>query len=429
MAGMAGKTEGRGAPPPASVVHEAREAFAVGWPLEAAPVRQAVADSWTRSRSFGVDPEQASPPLRLSGDALGAARAAHPLAAVLPLVRDLLVDQVGDDGLIVAVSDAAGTLLWVEGDRAVRGRAEDMGFTAGAGWDEAHAGTNAPGLAIATDRRASVAAAEHWVRMVRPWSCSASPVHDPVDGRLLGAVDVTGDSRAADPSVLALIAATVAAAERELLIRRLTDGAPAVDGAYGRRVATRLEVACADLPILVLPDRRMAVTPRHAELLLLLAEHPRGLTAEELAAAIDERALDPVTVRAEMSRLRRAVGPGLLLSRPYRVVGPLDTDVAELRRLLADGDHAAVLDRWTGELLPRSAAPGVTVLRDRLRAEVRVGLLRRRDPALLLRWADGPAGEDDLDLWEACRRLLPPGPDRDRATARVTLLHRELAAR
>ncbi|MBL7497484.1 phytochrome sensor protein [Frankia sp. CNm7] len=442
------------------LVQLARDAVAAGDDLPAGvarvlgrEVRRAVVDSWTRSRSFGVDPEHNTPPVRLAGDGLAAARAAHPLAGVLPLIRGLLVDQIAADGMIVAVSDAGGTLLWVEGDRAVRGRAEDMGFTAGAAWDEAHAGTNAPGLALAIDGRARVAAAEHWVRTVRPWSCSASAVHDPADGRLLGALDVTGDSRAAEPAVLALISATVAAAERELLIRRLrepgrdrpqrpaghrgpprshdsrTRGDDGQGGARGAGSRIRLEVASADAPALVRAGRRLAITPRHAELLLLLAEHPDGLTADELAAVIDERALDPVTVRAEMSRLRRAVGAGLVGSRPYRVVGPLETDVAELRRLLAAGDHAGVLDRWGGQLLPRSAAPGVAMLRDRLRAEVRAGLLRRRDPRLLLRWADSAAGEDDVGLWEACLRLLPPGPDRDRAAARLTLLHRELSAR
>jgi len=42
--------------------------------------------------------------------------------------------------------------------------------------------------------------------------------------------------------------------------------------------------------------------------------------------------------------------------------------------------------------------------------------------------AQGPAGEDDVALWQACHLLLPPGPDRDRAEARLTLLDRDLAA-
>ena len=64
--------------------------------------------------------------------------------------------------------------------------------------------------------------------------------------------------------------------------------------------------------------------------------------------------------------------------------GPGQEPVALRRRLLSTGDHAAVVDRWAGQQLPRSVAPGVTVLRDRPRAEVRVGLLRRRDAAVLI---------------------------------------------
>ncbi|MBX6387420.1 MAG: phytochrome sensor protein [Frankia sp.] len=417
------------------LVHQARDAVAAGgrlpdWAARAVgrSLPRAVVDSWARSRRFGVDPERNLPPLRLTGDQLVAARQAHPLGSVLPLIRDLLVDEVSDDGLIVAISDADGTLLWVEGDRAVRGRAEGMGFMPGAGWDEAHAGTNAPGLALALDRRARVTAAEHWVRTVRPWSCAASPVHDPADGRLIGALDVTGNvRRAADPGVMALIAATVAAAERELLLHRLRQqrsAPPRPPGGAG----TRLTVLRPG-PVLTVDGQPRPITQRHAELLLLLAEHPDGRSAEELAADLDERPLDPVTVRAEMSRLRRVLGPVMVSSRPYRLAEPLDTDVAEVRRLLARGDHAGVLDLWSGHLLPRSVAPAVVALRERLRAEVRAGLLRRGDPMLLLRWAEGPAGEDDVELWEACRRLLPPGPARDRATARAELLDRELAAR
>lgn len=58
-------------------------------------------------------------------------------------------------------------------------------------------------------------------------------------------------------------------------------------------------------------------SPRHRDLLTLLAHHPEGMTAAELA---DELFGDPsrtVTVRAEMSRLRKRFG-GLLATGPYR---------------------------------------------------------------------------------------------------------------
>ena len=311
-------------------------------------VRPEVLASWSRSRSFGVDPEAGGPPVELTGDGLLAYREQHPLSAVMPVVRQLLVGPAAADNLIVAVSDADGTLLWVEGASAARGRAERMRFTEGARWDERHAGTNAPGLALAVDYGVHVRSAEHWARPVHPWSCSARPVHDPADGRVLGAVDVTGDARAASRGVFALVTATVAAAERELeiaLLRAAAGSGSAMGAGAGsgagmapESALLRLSVLRPGGPSLTVRGRRVSVSQRHAELLLLLAEHPEGMTAEALTVLLDERALDPVTVRAEMTRLRRVVGPDAVRSRPYRLGVPVATDVADVRRLLAGAE-------------------------------------------------------------------------------------------
>ena len=67
---------------------------------------------------------------------------------------------------------------------------------------------------------------------------------------------------------------------------------------------------------------------RHAEILLLLARHPAGLSADELAVLLSDQVLSDVTVRAEVSRLRRIVGPLLSESRPV----PADGTAADGRR-------------------------------------------------------------------------------------------------
>ncbi|MGC5563446.1 GAF domain-containing protein [Streptomyces sp. FR-108] len=86
------------------------------------------------------------------------------------------------------------------------------------------------------------------------------------------------------------------------------------------------------------------LSPRHAELLYLLALHRAGRSAAALA---DDLFGDPsrtVTVRAEMSRVRRYLGP-VLEHRPYRF-----EETADLRLRLPG--HPA-------DLLPYSTAPGV----------------------------------------------------------------------
>lgn len=65
------------------------------------------------------------------------------------------------------------------------------------------------------------------------------------------------------------------------------------------------------------------LSPRHAEMLYVLAIHPEGRTAAELAADLFGGQARTVTVRAEMSRLRRHLG-GLLDGRPYRFADGVD---------------------------------------------------------------------------------------------------------
>lgn len=67
-------------------------------------------------------------------------------------------------------------------------------------------------------------------------------------------------------------------------------------------------------------------SPRHAEILLALIASPEGRTAAQLA---DDLFADPtrvVTVRAEMSRLRRTLG-SVLEARPYRISPAVRADV------------------------------------------------------------------------------------------------------
>ncbi|WAC54509.1 helix-turn-helix domain-containing protein [Gordonia sp. SL306] len=76
-------------------------------------------------------------------------------------------------------------------------------------------------------------------------------------------------------------------------------------------------------------DWQTVLTRRHAQILLLLAEASEsGLTSARLSRLIFGDSGHLVTVRAEMSRLRRAVG-ALLTSRPYRLAPGVTLHVSE----------------------------------------------------------------------------------------------------
>lgn len=395
-------------------------------------LRRVVSDSWRRSARAGVDPDAAGAPVEMSAGTVAAYRQEHPLAAVMPIIRELLVRDAVDNAFVVAVTDADGRLMWVEGDPLVRERGEDVHLVAGASWHEDVAGTNAVGTALVLGHPVQVFAAEHFTRSVQPYSCTAVPIRDPATSTVLGAVDVTGGDNVATPQVLTMVRAAVAAAEGELRLRQLIGG-----GRHAARRAVRtpllvptetlrLAVLGHDAAVLDLPGRSIRLSLRHAELLLLLVLHPTGLTAEQLSVRLHDHDVPTVTVRAELSRLRRMLGGGVLASRPYRFLPTVETDVAEVRRHLDRGAYAEALELYGGPVLPRSEAPGIVPFRDEEGRHLRDTLLAHAPPEVLLAYAESPDGRDDVDVWQACLDRLPPAsPRRTRARSRLHWLHRQ----
>jgi hypothetical protein len=348
-------------------------------------------------------------PIEISDGDLEAYRAAHPLARVLPIFRDLLGGLAEDGDNLMAVCDAHGRLLWVEGNTSMLRGAESMNFVPGARWDEAHAGTNAPGTALAVDHSLQIFATEHFSRPVQRWTCAAAPIHDPSTGLLLGAIDVTGGDHLANPHSLALVRATALAAEAFL-----GSHTPAANSAT---------VLGRDEALLTIGGRRIRLGHRHSELLVLLLLHPEGRTGDQLGFDLYADDLNPVTVRAELSRLRRTLGAELLDSRPYRLLAEVDADFLRVRRLLEAGQAGAALEAYSGPLLPASDAPGVCRLRRMVESELRTALLTQGDPRLTQAWIRTPWGADDLEAWELYAGLLPSvSPARALAANRITQL-------
>jgi hypothetical protein len=165
----------------------------------------------------------------------------------------------------------------------------------------------------------------------------------------------------------------------------LPDGTPAMlerapDGAWmvwsvrpGERRAPRHVLAISALaaarPSLKLAGRPLAVSKRQAELLTVLALHPAGLSAVDLGRCMYGDSANPVTVRAEIARLRRTVGE-LVDAQPYRLNAEIRADFLDVEHLLERGRVGAALDRYAGPLLPGSRAPCIVARREALAAAV-----------------------------------------------------------
>lgn len=372
-------------------------------------VRPIVAASWRRSRDLHVDAAAARPPTTLDDAGLEEARAAHPLRHVRPIIDRLLVSDATEAGMVVTVADAEGRLLWIDGDPGLRRRAERINAVPGTSWREADVGTNAIGTALATDSAVQIFSQEHFAAGVRSWSCAASPVHDPLAGDLLGVVNVAGGDTVAQPLTAFVVRSTVAAIEAEL---RLRAGHRFSASTRNRKPNARLSVLGRERGVLVVDDHAVELSVRHSELLYLLSIASVGLSAAELAWRLYDHEAAEVTARAEMSRLRKNLPSLVSPSRPYRLIGELRTDAADLVNSLERGAHRQALELYRGPLLPRSTAPAITERRDHLRSWLRESLIRHASADILLRYAHSPEGRNDVEIWQACLDRLPYGSPR-----------------
>ncbi|MFE6996465.1 GAF domain-containing protein [Microbacterium sp. NPDC057659] len=368
-------------------------------------------------------------------------RAEHPLAGVIEMVRRLLLPGSREDsGVVIAVGDRAGRMLWIDGDLGMRVGSGEVGIVEGANWAEERMGTTAPGTALVLGRSVQIHEYEHFNRSIQPWSCSAAPVFDPETREILGVIDVTGRAEAASPQAGMLIDATARAVEAELLVARLraralaparpapahaarrsTSIAPPTLQVLGRSRA-RLESSCGGSAV--------DLSLRHAEILLMLAVHPQGLSAERLGEVIYGDRSWSDTLRPEMVRLRKVLA-GLALdlhieSRPYRLTGPIETDAQNVLSLLGRGAHRVALSAYRGAVLPDSRAPGVEEFRETVRASLREVMVGEAALDVLLSYADTDDGADDPEVLRLCLRMLPArSPKRAALVARAERLERD----
>lgn len=395
-------------------------------PTPALGVRTNVIESWNRSLDRLRDPAGVRIQVAYEADQLAEVRRRHPFHSIMGLLRSHLIEPAKEAGLLVALGDEQGRLLWVEGERAVRSRAETMGFLPGTDWSEDVMGTSAPGLALRTGSAVQISQAEHFSADVHSWSCSAVPVTHPLTGKVLGIIDVTGGDDAVSSIVLPLLNSTAQAAGAGLSKLYMPDSAGMTSAAG--RTDTYLSVT-GPTPELTAPDgKRLALSKRHAEILLLLHRNPSGITGSGLVDQLWPLGGSEVTVRAEITRLRRTIehlGDIHIDARPYRLQGHFGSDVERVHQALGRGDVETALGLYRGRVLADTDAPGVREVSSELEALMRESLLQNGTWQQLWRYAALPDSRDDVEVLMAVLRLAPPeAPERNAAVVRLEALGR-----
>lgn len=372
-------------------------------------VRDEVLASWQRSQV--VERERHEAPLA-DEDRVAERWRGSPLRRAVDQMEDDLERVVGDGDFIAALTNADGTILWTRGSRWMRDRAEEVHFAPAGRWDEASIGTNALALALRDRAPVEVFSAEHHCKVLHDWVCYSAPVVDTGSGRLLGVLDLSTTWDRAHP--LGLSTATLLARNLSLLVPpgSVEPDQPGITlRTLGRSTAS-------------VDGRPLSLPPRQLEILAVLALHPDGLSLEALHAALfPDLRVQPATVKAEVSHLRRQLGDGVIGSRPYRLLVPVRADHVEVLDQLRAGRVGAAVESFSGPLLPDSEAPALREHGYYLEQALRRAVLALGDPDLL--FALGARLPWEVELHERAVATLPEGdPRRAIAQARTDTARR-----
>ncbi len=156
-------------------------------------IRPVVEDSWRRCQQSHIDPELQHAPLIGDNSVLEYRRFLQTdlMRAAQPIMKRASEVLFRSNSLIL-LADSEGLILDIHADDNVLSHASDINLIQGGVWDEKTAGTNAIGTALAAAEPVQLYGAEHFCAGIKHWTCSADVIRDPHDGRVLGAVDLSG---------------------------------------------------------------------------------------------------------------------------------------------------------------------------------------------------------------------------------------------
>jgi sigma-54 dependent transcriptional regulator, acetoin dehydrogenase operon transcriptional activator AcoR len=185
--------------PPSERLAKARERFLVADPVRPGDVREPILASWWRSRQWKVaadrvtlsyirDPDMDTPLTR----------------SALPVLKSLHENLEGQP-ISVILTDAAGVVLSrLTGDHDLERHLDGVQLAPGFSYAEEHVGTNGIGTALEGGQPAHVFGHEHYAEDLEDLACAGVPIHDPISGKTVGAVDLTCWRKHADSLLVAL---------------------------------------------------------------------------------------------------------------------------------------------------------------------------------------------------------------------------------
>lgn len=173
-------------------------------PLNSAEHESLIGTSRLRSHAFGLReidaPDFSSVALGLMNAALEENRFLYQHATP---VMETLYHQIENTQSMVLLTARSGMVLHSLGDADFLEKASQVALRPGVDWSEKSKGTNAIGTALTEEKPVVVHGSQHYLQANRFLTCSCTPIFDPY-GKVIGALDVTGDHRSYHQHTMAL---------------------------------------------------------------------------------------------------------------------------------------------------------------------------------------------------------------------------------
>ena len=194
------------------VLARTRVRFLTAEAVPADTVRPTILASWRRSREFQVEADRIDPLY------LGDQNLDIPLMRGAEPVLHKLGEQFEGQPISLILTDASGVVLTQRtGDADLARHLERVELVPGFSYGEQSVGTNGIGTALEDGRPTTVFGHEHYAEHLENLACAGVPIHHPISGKKVGAVDLTCWHKDAGGLLVALARSTAEQIRQALL--------------------------------------------------------------------------------------------------------------------------------------------------------------------------------------------------------------------
>ncbi len=181
-------------------------------------LRLVIAQSWYRCREAEVDPYLEKYRLVLNELELNELmEKKRNLIETSKIFYGKIYDFVVGLGYFLLLTDEMGYVLDIIGDDDVIAAAADINLVKGSCQAENQVGTNGIGTALAINAPIQVSGAEHYLKTLHSWTCSAAPIYDHKN-KLIGALQLSGPCSKSSQHTLGIVIGAVEAIRNQLII-------------------------------------------------------------------------------------------------------------------------------------------------------------------------------------------------------------------